>query len=691
VPEGLRGTFKAFTLNNANGMRHLTDLAGAGLTHIHLLPSFDFATVPENPAERQEVDPSVLATYPPDSDQQQAAIAAIDDEDGYNWGYDPFHYTVPEGSYSTDPNGPTRILEFREMVKALNETGLRVVMDVVYNHTNAAGQNDRSVLDRIVPGYYHRLDAEGAIETSSCCPNTASEHAMMEKLMVDSLLTWARAYKVDGFRFDLMGHHMKANMERVRAELDTLTPGTGGVDGSEIIIYGEGWNFGEVANDARGVNATQQNLAGTGIGTFNDRIHNGVRGGTSFSDPREQGFINGLGYDSSGYPQGDELTKLLHISDWIRIGLAGNLADYELVDADGNLVRADQVDYLGQPAGYNSDPQEAINYMASHDNQTLFDTTQLKAPQATSMNDRVRIQNLGSSIVALGQGIPFFHAGQDMLRSKSMDRDSFNSGDWFNAIDWTFGTTNWGRGLPGAEKNQSSWSSMQPLLADPTLAPGTNDTQRASEHFREVLRIRMSSGLFRLENAAEIKARVHFHNTGPAQIPGLIAMSIVDDEGDIDRTTGRIVTLFNAGDEEVDLTLVDLTGTEFELHPILAASTDPVVRASSSDSSTGAFHVPARTTAVFVAKRQAAEWVEFLIADVDQLVADGTFKRRQGKVLTKLLRKALKKLNKEKTKGARKKLRYFINNVEDYAEEEVLSADQAERLISIANDIIAGL
>src|SRR5262249_52707124 len=205
-----------------------------------------------------------LASFPPDSTAQQAAIAAVRERDGFNWGYDPWHYTAPEGSYATDPDGVARIRELREMVAALHRAGLRVVLDVVYNHTTAAGQDPRSVLDRIVPGYYHRLDENGAIATSSCCPNTASEHLMMEKLMVDSLVTWARAYKVDGFRFDLMGHHMKSNLLKVRDALSALTPDRDGVVGSEIYLYGEGWDFGEVAGNARGVNATQANLAGTG-------------------------------------------------------------------------------------------------------------------------------------------------------------------------------------------------------------------------------------------------------------------------------------------------------------------------------------------------------------------------------------------------------------------------------------------
>ena len=216
VPDEFKGTFKAFTLFKTYGMRHLKALQQNGLTHLHLLPVFDIATINENKAEWQEPDPDELATYPPDSDQQQAAVTAVEDLDGFNWGYDPFHYTTPEGSYSTDPDGVTRIVEFREMVQSLNRMGLRVVMDVVYNHTNAAGQAEKSVLDRIVPGYYHRLNDSGQVETSTCCSNTASEHNMMEKLMVDSLLTWSTEYKIDAYRFDLMGHHMKRNMLNVR-------------------------------------------------------------------------------------------------------------------------------------------------------------------------------------------------------------------------------------------------------------------------------------------------------------------------------------------------------------------------------------------------------------------------------------------------------------------------------------------
>jgi len=690
VPESYRGTYKAFAFEGSDGTNHLDSLAEAGLSHVHLLPTFDIASVNENKLEWEQPDPAVLASFPPDSDRQQFLVAETADRDGFNWGYDPWHYTVPEGSYATNPDGAARILEYREMVQALNEDGLRVVMDVVYNHTNASGQNDKSVLDRVVPGYYHRLNANGGVENSSCCENTASEHNMMEKIMVDSLVTWARDYKVDGFRFDLMGHHSKANMLNVRQALDALTMENDGVDGSAIYLYGEGWNFGEVADNARFEQATQRNMAGTGIGTFSDRLRDGVRGGNPFSNVQDQGFINGLYYDPNALPQGDTLATLLHISDWVRIGLIGDLAEFEFVDSSGNLVRADEVDYFGQQAGYTADPQENITYAAAHDNETLLDATQLKAPLATSMADRVRIQNLGNSIVMLGQGIPFFHAGQDILRSKSMDRDSFNSGDWFNAIDWTLETTNWGNGLPNAGKNQDNWPIMQPRLADSALAPASNDVFHSAEQFNELLRIRSSSRLFRLQSADEVKARVGFHNTGPSQVPGLVVMSIADDYGDIDLANELVVTLINAGDEAVSFAF-DALGREFDLHPIQADSVDPVARSTRYDALAGAFQVPARTTAVFLVERPVGEQFDFVIGQVKALKAAGSLNRGQAWSLTVKLRIAKWFAYRGKTKVAALKTRAFIHQVKAFMRAGILTEEEGAALIASAETIIESL
>ena len=222
VPAAHRGTYLAFTHPHSAGMTHLRSLADAGLNTVHLLPAFDIATIEER-RELQQEPACDLASYDPDSTEQQACVGAVRAADGFNWGYDPFHYTTPEGSYATDPSGAERTVEFRRMVQGINGAGLQVVMDVVYNHTTASGQAASSVLDKIVPGYYHRLSDSGEVETSTCCANTATEHAMMGKLMIDSVLTWARDYKVNGFRFDLMGHHSKQNMLDLRAALDGLT------------------------------------------------------------------------------------------------------------------------------------------------------------------------------------------------------------------------------------------------------------------------------------------------------------------------------------------------------------------------------------------------------------------------------------------------------------------------------------
>lgn len=617
VPQADRGTFKAFTDLGSNGMQHLLALQEAGLTHIHLLPAFDIATINENAAERTEPDYGVLASFAPSSTQQQALLDGIRDQDGFNWGYDPLHYTVPEGSYSTNPDGTTRIVEFRDMVQTLNENGLLVVMDVVYNHTNAAGQASTSILDRIVPGYYHRLNGVGAVESSTCCANTASEHAMFEKLMIDSLVTWAKEYKVDAFRFDLMGHHMITNMVNIRAALDSLTVADDGVDGTQIYLYGEGWNFGEVANNARGINATQLNVGGLGIGTFSDRLRDAVRGPGPFdSGPGlyRQGFANGLFYDANLSDQGtavDQRNRLLLLTDQIKVGLAGNLAAYELVDRTGTTVTGAEVDYNGQPAGYTEDPQEVITYIDKHDNQTLFDINAYAVPTATAtMADRVRIQQMGLSVISLGQGVPFYHAGMDILRSKSLDRNSYNSGDWFNRLDFTYQTNNWGVGLPPQGDNGTNWYIMEPLLANPALKPAPSDIQLSAELFREWLEIRYSSRLFRLATAEDVMDRVTFYNAGPTQTEGLIVMGITDvgaGLADLDALHEQIVVLFNANDAQQTITVPALAGAAWELHPTQQNSVDAVVQTASVNGPTGAFTVPGRTTAVFIVKQPVVE------------------------------------------------------------------------------------
>ncbi|PWB51614.1 MAG: DUF3372 domain-containing protein [Anaerolineales bacterium] len=607
VPEDLRGTFLAFTVEDSLGMQHLTSLAEAGMTTIHLLPAFDIASVDEDKSKWSSVDAALLGTYPPDSDQQAQAVALIKGTDGFNWGYDPYHYTTPEGSYATNPEGSGRILEFRQMVQALNKVNLRVVMDVVYNHTSQSGQDPKSVLDKLVPGYYYRLDADGNVTTSTCCQNTATENAMMEKLMVDSVLTWARDYKVDGFRFDLMGHHMLRNMQAVRTALDSLTLEKDGVDGKSIYIYGEGWDFGEVANNARGVNATQLNIAGTGIGVFNDRLRDGTRGGNPFEDPRLQGFSTGLFLDPNEAevltPE-QQLSKLLDYTDWIRIGMAGNLQDFQILRSDGTQVAGSQVLYGGKPAGYTLDPQENVIYVSAHDNETIFDAVQAKSAASVSLADRIRENLLALSIPMLSQGVPFFHAGDDILRSKSLDRNSYDSGDWYNAIDWSYASNNWGVGLP--IEGSSYYEIFKPLLANPALKPQSTDLEFASMIFNEFLQIRKGSALFRLQTGDQIKRMLTFLNNGSQAMPGLIVMHL-EDIDKLDPNFSDVLVLVNANPQAIQFNDPSLVGKAYTLHPIQQKSVDSKVKEATFDTVSGIISIPAITTAVFVVEQKGLQ------------------------------------------------------------------------------------
>ncbi|MGL4175642.1 MAG: pullulanase-type alpha-1,6-glucosidase, partial [Dermatophilaceae bacterium] len=606
VPAGERGTYRAFTRQSSAGMTHLRTLAKAGVTTVHLLPVNDISSVEEDRAAQQR--PACdLAALPPDSEEQQECTSAVAAKDGFNWGYDPLHYTAPEGSYATDPDGSTRNREFREMVAGLNRAGQRVVVDVVYNHTPAAGQDPKSILDRVVPGYYHRLNpTSGAVETSTCCSNTATEHAMMEKLMIDSVLTWAREYKVDGFRFDLMGHQPKAAMVTLRQELNRLTVRRDGVDGRSISMYGEGWDFGEVAGNARFEQATQAQMAGTGIGTFNDRLRDAVRGGGPFDEnPRLQGFASGQYTDPNGDAVNgtsqEQLERLLLDQDRIKIGLTGNLRDYRFVDRTGATVTGADVDYNGSPTGYTLDPQESVTYVEAHDNETLFDALTYKLPTSTSMADRVRMQTLALSTTALSQGVSFWHAGADLLRSKSLDRNSYDSGDWFNLLDFTYQENGFGRGLPPRADNESKWEFMRPLLADSSLDPTPDDIAAARQQAGALLEIRQSTPLFRLGSAELVQQKVSFPGGGPEQAPGVIVMRIDDTAGrDVDRRLDGLVVVFNAGPESTTQAVPGTAGARFGLHPVQARGSDPVVKSATHDRAAGTFTVPARTVAVFV-------------------------------------------------------------------------------------------
>jgi len=605
VPEDVRGTYLAFAEDSA-GTDHLRELADAGINTVHLLPSFDIATIEEDRSAQATPDCD-LASFAPDSDQQQACVQAIAAEDGFNWGYDPYHFSTPEGSYAVNADGGERVGEFRTMVGSLHDLGLQVVLDQVFNHTTASGQAETSVLDQVVPGYYHRLNAAGAVETSTCCQNVATEHSVAQKLMVDSVVTWARDYKVDGFRFDLMGHHSTTNMQAVRDALDELTVDKDGVDGKSVYLYGEGWNFGEVADNALFEQASQGQLGGTGIGTFNDRLRDAVHGGSPVDGAStfQQGFGTGLATDPNGNaingtPE-EALADLGHQTDLVKLGLAGNLRDFTFVTSDGNETAGENIDYRGAKAGYADEPGEVINYVDAHDNETLYDLSVFKLPTDTPMADRVRMNTLSLATVTLSQSPSFWHAGTELLRSKSLDRNSYDSGDWFNRIDWTGQESTFGSGLPSAADNKDKWPIMAPLLADPALKPGAQDMADAEASALELLRVRNEVDLLQLGSAALIEQKVSFPNGGTDATPGVIVMHIDDLVGeDVDPALDGALVVFNASPDAVTQTVDELAGRDFALTAAQADGADAVVKTTTWDAATGTVNVPARSVAVLV-------------------------------------------------------------------------------------------
>ena len=596
VPLERRGKYLAFTERDSHGMRHLKSLAKAGLSHVHLLPAFDLASINESGCTTP-----VIPDAGPASEAQQAAVEAVRDADCFNWGYDPVHYNAPEGSYASNANdGAARIREFRAMVQGLHEAGLRVTMDVVYNHTSSSQQGPLSVLDKIVPTYYYRLNDKGANLNDSCCADTAAEHTMMGKLMIDSVALWASEYKVDSFRFDIMTFAPLSVMTRLQERVNRAA-------GREIYLYGEGWNFGAVANDQRFVTARQANLFGTGIGSFNDRLRDTVRGGGCCDGGEnlvsQQGFINGVWYDPNHLAR-QSRDDALRLADLVRVGLSGTLRDYRFVDRFGSLRSNADIDYFGQRAGYTASPTETINYVEKHDNQTLFDINAFRLPQSTSPADRVRVQNLGTAIVLLSQGIPFIHAGQELLRSKSLDRDSYNAGDWFNRLDYSYASNNFGVGLPSSDKNRDNWGLMTPVLENPLIKPDTKAILSAKGTFEDLLRIRMDSSLFRLRTAKDVEERLRFYNTGPDQLPGLVVMHIDGEKPSRypDARYRSVVVLFNVDKEAKTIAIPELKERKLKLHQVQVSSDDPVVKASSYGNADGSFTIPARTAAVFVEK-----------------------------------------------------------------------------------------
>jgi pullulanase len=604
-----RGKYLGFTERDSKGMRHLRALANAGMTDVHLLPTYDLGSVPETGCINPQI-PKAAAN----SEAQQAAVAAVADKDCYNWGYDPFHYDVPEGSYAVEPDGAARIREFRAMVQALHSAGLRVGLDVVYNHTFASGQDAKSVLDRIVPGYYHRLDATGKVERSTCCDNTATEHRMMAKLMIDSAVHWVKHYRIDSFRFDLMGHQPRSAMKQLQRAVDAAA-------GRRVNLIGEGWNFGEVANGARFFQASQLSLRNSGIGTFSDRARDALRGGGCCDSGEglvlNQGWLNGLHYAPNAMNRStdgkakDRRAELLRAADLARIGLAGTLGTVRMTGADGVERSLAQFDYAGQSAGYVAEPGEVVNYVENHDNLTLFDLNALRLPRETSREDRARVQMLGAANTAFSQGVAYYHAGIEILRSKSLDKNSFNSGDAFNRLDWTYTDNGFAAGLPPKPDNGKDWPAMKTALADTNIKPTPREIAWMRDAFNDVLKIRASSRLFRMRSAADVNARLSFRNIGPQQNP--LVLSVHLDGRAIGNGTAEgkpydgagfreILYFINASPEAQTLTLAQEAGKRYVLHPVQRAANAADARPKQAryETASGQFTIPGRSAVVYV-------------------------------------------------------------------------------------------
>jgi pullulanase len=364
------GTVNAAGLST--GLDHFKEM---GVTHIHLLPFFDYNSVDETQPDQK-----------------------------YNWGYDPLNYNVPEGSYATDAaDGARRIKEFKELVKAFHANGLKVVMDVVYNHT---GLTDNSNFNQLVPGYYYRHTADGKLSNATACGNeTASERAMMRKFIVESMAYWVNEYHIDGFRVDLMGVHDITTMNLASRELNKIKPG--------ILLYGEGWTAGSspLPDSAR---ALKKNVAKLEkIAVFSDDIRDGIKG--SVFDHEDRGFV-------SGKPGMEESIKF------------GIVAALQHPQVDYSKVNYSKASYATQPS-------QTVTYAECHDNHTLWDKLAISAKDATDAQ-RKEMHKLALSIVLTSQGIPFLHAGTEFLRSKKGVENSYESPDNINAIDWDQKTAN---------------------------------------------------------------------------------------------------------------------------------------------------------------------------------------------------------------------------------------------------------
>ena len=600
-------------LDSAVG-KHLKKLSDAGVTHIELLPMYDIASINEEDVfsgktadvtitgqefcariEAETTEPinvcgdnrlvyDILAEESANDNEDDAKVSTflgnyVKEKDSYNWGYDPWHYQVPEGSYATSIADPyARVKEIREMISSLkNDYGMNVILDVVYNHTDGAGvEKDSSVLDKLVPWYYNRLDPEtGNVLSDTCCSDSASEHKMFAKLMEDTLVTWAKDYKIDAFRFDLMGYIPKQVM------VDTLANVKERASNKEMYFFGEGWDAGSAANVVGGENnATQINMHDTLIGTFNDRIRDGVRGFGPFDHGdaliKLQGFATGrcsemndkrLDPDqdpdySCAVDAVNESDYGMHPLNWqdvIRISMAGNLRDYPLKTYTDEVKTGKDISYWGAIAGYGDSPINTINYVSKHDNQAVFDLIMYKAKKTNTMETKAKMQGIAVATVMFGQSPVFDQQGTDLLRTKYFQNDSFNTGDFSNKVNYAADQGN--EFIPGAlvnkEKDLADWGAITEV-SEYNSDVGAELKSKMSDTYNAMLTIRKEHDLFYLGDAELIKQHVSFLNVGKNQEPGLIVMKVTNpgDTGVVGNNMA--VVMLNAKPEATSFTVADV-------------------------------------------------------------------------------------------------------------------------------------
>ncbi len=445
---GLTETGTKNTQGQSTGIDHIAEL---GVTHVHLLPSFDFSSVDESKLNVPQ----------------------------YNWGYDPQNFNTPDGSYSTNPeDGKVRILEFKKMVQALHKKGLRVVMDVVYNHT---GWTHNSNLDQLVPGYYYReWEKDGKYSNASGCGNeTASDRAMFRKFIIESVTWWVKEYHVDGFRFDLMGIHDMETMNQVAATLKAIDP--------RIIIYGEGWTAGDSPLPEKYRSLKKNANKMDGVAVFSDDIRDAIKG--SVFEENSTGFASG--------------SKEMKESVKFGIVAAGQHPQVEYA----------KVKYSSAP--YTKNPDEVINYVSCHDNQTLYDKLKVSRPDA-SEDELVKMDKLANTIVLTSQGIPFLFAGEEMKRSKGGEHNSFNKPDSVNQINWDWKHTN--RELLG--------------------------------YYKDLIALRKSHPAFRMQKNTMVQKHLFFL---PEDDPQIIAYHLKDNANQ--DSWQQIIVIFNGSDVTKKLTL----------------------------------------------------------------------------------------------------------------------------------------